>query len=207
MAKRRRRISSTRKTAIGKRFDRCVKDVTARGGVRDPSGICAASMRKAYGEEFQEVGAAGRHRAAVKRHRRGKVRSRATGRLVSRPASRIRAIERSYANRNPRGGPIDHDAVRELTLYAENDGDLHRSMERPIMRNLARKMINGSYDPNLAVKGWMHWADAGARKYAKEFGGTWNVMFSPATRHAVAVQAARHFESEAEIQGPDAFLR
>jgi hypothetical protein len=44
-------------------FKRCVEKVSARGGVRSPSGVCAAAGRKKYGaRKFQAMAAAGRRR-------------------------------------------------------------------------------------------------------------------------------------------------
>ena len=114
------------------------------------------------------------------------------------------AAELSRNGLEERGTPANADNVRELVLYIDNDGDLYRQMTTPIMRNLARKMLKGTYDHDLAVKGWGHLANAGAQKYTKEFGGSGNGSygsFSPADRKAAAVELADAFENEMKAQG------
>jgi hypothetical protein len=89
--------------------------------------------------------------------------------------------------------------AHELELYVENDGNLYRQMTTPILRNLATKKAKGEYKHDLAVKAFGYLADAGAKKYAKEFGGpgdVWFKMFPPADRHEVAVAFTKDFEFE-----------
>lgn len=59
----------------------------------------------------------------------------------------------------------------ELQLYIENDRGLHRQQGLPILKNLATKVASGKYEHDKAVKLYMHFAESGAKKYAKEFGG------------------------------------
>lgn len=72
---------------VGRRFDRCVTAVRARGQVDDPNAV-AKTMRSAYGEQFQRLSARGRHRAAKQRHRLGLVRS-STARRRNNPVQEI----------------------------------------------------------------------------------------------------------------------
>ena len=76
---------------------------------------------------------------------------------------------------------------RELFLYANNTGSLYR-MKMAIAKNLATKKARGTYDRELAVKGWMHFANAAAKSYVKENGGTetWHVMFPVEDREYAA---------------------
>lgn len=90
---------------------------------------------------------------------------------------------------------MSHEA-HELELYVDNDADLHRQMTTPIHKNLATKAAKGQYDHDLAVNAFERLAEAGAKKYAKEFGGTWNRLFPPAVRREFAVASARYFEAE-----------
>jgi len=109
-----------------------------------------------------------------------------------------------WYHRASESGP-NEDTVRELVLYIENDGDLYRQTTTPIMKNLAKKMLKGTYNHTLAVKGWTYLANAGAQKYIKEFGGSGNGSygsFSPADRKAAAEEFAEAFEAEAEVN-PD----
>jgi len=98
----------------------------------------------------------------------------------------------------------DPQAVRELTLFATNDGDLYRQRATPIMVNLARKIAAGTYDGDKAVTLWRGMADAAAQAYTREHGdraakpsfGT----FTPADRAAVALHlSGRYAEERDEI--------
>lgn len=45
-------------------FERCVAQVTAKGGAQSPAGVCAAAGRKKYGaKKFQQMAAAGKRKA------------------------------------------------------------------------------------------------------------------------------------------------
>ena len=65
----------------------------------------------------------------------------------------------------------EHDRVIavELETYIMNDGTLYRQMRRPIALNYARKMVRGTYDRELAVKGVTHLVKEGITKYEREF--------------------------------------
>lgn len=82
----------------------------------------------------------------------------------------------------------DNHAVTELEIYIDNDGDLYRQQTTSILKNLATKMAKGEYDKDKAIKLWMYLMDAGAKKYAKEYGNAaeWNRTFSVETRKACA---------------------
>jgi hypothetical protein len=101
---------------------------------------------------------------------------------------------------------MDPHAATELELFVENDGDLHRQMTTPIHKNLATKKARGEYQHDLAVKGFMHLMEAGAKKYAKEFGGTWHQIFDVPTRRAVAERFAKEFETEYALGNYDHLL-
>jgi len=92
-----------------------------------------------------------------------------------------------------RRNPADTTAARELVLYIENDGDLYRQQTYPIIQNLARKTRKGTYDHKKAVKLWAYLAENGAKKYARDFGGTCNHIFTPDTRRAVAAMLADNY--------------
>ena len=58
------------KLGSGKRFERCIAEVTARGGAVDPNAVCASRGRKKYGKKkFQALAKAGKKRAAKRRTR------------------------------------------------------------------------------------------------------------------------------------------
>lgn len=97
-------------------------------------------------------------------------------------------------------GEADTAGARELKLYIDNDGQLHRQQHEPIIKNLTKKMEKGTYDREKAVTAFENLADTGAQKYGKEFGEGGKAglrMFDPATRHEAAVQLRDSFEAEA----------
>lgn len=68
------------------------------------------------------------------------------------------------------GYESDESVVAELVQFTTNDGDLYRQQVQPILLNLAKKIIKGTYDPDKQLILWGYLADNGARKYAWEFG-------------------------------------
>jgi hypothetical protein len=92
--------------------------------------------------------------------------------------------------------PPDDHATRELVLYIENDSRVYHQAYLPAVENLKKKAAKGKYDHLLAAKLFEYTAEHGAKAYAKEFGGTWNTMFNPATRRAVARELRDNFEGE-----------
>ena len=103
---------------------------------------------------------------------------------------------------------LDEHAATELELFIDNDEPLYRQMTTPIHRNLATKKARGEYQHDLAVKGFMHLMDAGAKKYAHEFAtpSEWNKIFSPETRREVARRFAKEFETEYSLGNYDHLL-
>jgi hypothetical protein len=92
----------------------------------------------------------------------------------------------------------DEDSVNELVLYIDNDGDLYRQQTTSIMKNLAKKILKGTYDSTKAVKLWQYLADSGAQKYTKEFGNGGKTsfgVFTSADRKEVARELAKTFEA------------
>lgn len=78
---------------------------------------------------------------------------------------------------------------RELDLYAYNTSELY-GQHQSIIANLKRRIEKGTYDPALAPKLWGYWVEAAAKRYAKEFGGSWHAMFDKPTRDALAREIA-----------------
>ena len=85
--------------------------------------------------------------------------------------------------------------VAELQQYAANEADLY-PQRQSIETSLATKKARGAYKHDLAVKAFGYFVEAGAKKYAKEFGGTWHKMFDVPTRKAVAEELTKSFEAE-----------
>lgn len=88
----------------------------------------------------------------------------------------------------------DEDAVRELVLYANNDGTLYQQSAVPIMKNLTRKWRKGVYDSALAAKLWLYHATRAAKNYAQEFG----YAFSVQDRKAAAKEFEENWRAELE---------
>jgi hypothetical protein len=91
----------------------------------------------------------------------------------------------------------------ELSLYIENDGQLHRQQGEPILKNLILKVAKGVYNHDGAVKLYMHLMESGAKKYVKEHGSggekEWSRVFSVTVRKSVAEDFAKSFETEAAL--------
>lgn len=88
----------------------------------------------------------------------------------------------------------------ELALYAVNDANLYRQRALPIMENLVRKHMRGTYDATLALKAWQYLADDAAKAYRKEFAMTGG--FDKPTREAAAARIADHYaEGLADLVG------
>ena len=110
-------------------------------------------------------------------------------------------------------GPFAHEVSEsaertteshELALYTVNDGDIYRQTIQPIVKNLARKIHNGTYDKDLAINAWLYAADAGAKKYTKEFGthgpnGSFGV-FTKADRIAAAREIGEQYDEEVQAE-------
>lgn len=103
----------------------------------------------------------------------------------------------------------DTHAATELELYINNDASLHRQQHVPIMKNLATKKARGQYKHDLAVKAFGYLVEAGAKKYAKEFGSPdqpWHKMFDTGTRKLVAEELTKSFEQEYALGNYDSLL-
>jgi len=95
----------------------------------------------------------------------------------------------------------DTDA-RELTLFAENDGDLYRSRILPIIANLARKVAAGTFDADKALTLWRYAADDAAQRYTKAHGGagfgSYGIFSLPTRKACAAMLAEGYAEHVAE---------
>ena len=104
---------------------------------------------------------------------------------------------------------IDTDAVRKLVLFTENDGDIYSRQTRPTIENLAKKLKRGTFDVKKAEKAFLYVANAGAKKYAFEFGDrggarSWHrvslraVPFTSEDRKAAAAELLENYLEEIE---------
>lgn len=114
------------------------------------------------------------------------------------PNNRARGtIRRNRRNRatGQGGNAPDRAAATELELFAANTGELY-GQRQAIEKNLANKVANGKYDRTKSIALWMHWMEAAAKRYAREFGSAtaWHRMFPAPTRRLAAEAFALEFE-------------
>ena len=94
---------------------------------------------------------------------------------------------------------VDEDSVRELVLYAENDGTLYQQSTAPIQKNLSKKWVKGIYDHDKAIQLWKYHADRAAKAYGREFSNNDGLkIFNPAVRKAAAEEFANDWKEELE---------
>jgi len=74
---------------------------------------------------------------------------------------------------------IDKVFAREIVLYTMNHPDIHRQMTSMVLKALARRKINGTYNHEMALKAWINVIEEGIRKYSRSFG---KVTLNPITR-------------------------
>ncbi len=107
---------------------------------------------------------------------------------------------RGFVNISGVPGYSDPDAVRELTLFADNDYDLYRMRKRPILINLGKKHQKGTYDIDKAAKLWKYFIDDAMKKYTKEYGsGKWYNLLSMGDRNLLALEYARDTKEEFDM--------
>lgn len=101
---------------------------------------------------------------------------------------------------------LDETAGTELEMYIENDSQLYQQQFIPMVKNLMTKRAQGKYDAKKAAKLFMYLMETGAKKYVKDFGGTWNIMFNKPTREWTAKRFVEAFDNEAEIGNYDEYI-
>ena len=89
--------------------------------------------------------------------------------------------------------------VKELKLLIDNDADLYRQRYEPMVENQKKKLGKQVYNPKLSEKMWKYLADAGNKKYAKDYGpsGGW----TPNDRREVAEMLRDDFEDRMKNEG------
>lgn len=90
------------------------------------------------------------------------------------------------------GVPSDRDAIREIELYAENNPQLYYSRTLPILKNLAKKYVKGTFDVNKSAKLWQYYVEDAMKRYHKEFrsSGSWSNLLSVPDRKTLAKELA-----------------
>jgi murein DD-endopeptidase MepM/ murein hydrolase activator NlpD len=141
----------------------------------------AAALEKAVMDAWKELRRTASARKAKLMLRRANFTRTARGRNLYHPRKRTYDYE---------GGE-----ARELKLYIDNEYELDRQRQS-IERNMTRKLAQDKYDSELAVKGFMWLVESGAKKYARDFGGTWHQLFPKPVRIEVAKLLRDDFEAE-----------
>lgn len=94
--------------------------------------------------------------------------------------------------------------ARELQLYIENDGDLYRQMIEPAEKSMVRKFKMGIQNDELGILQFLHIADAGAKKYQREFTDSeTSRIFSLKVRVYVARELYKTFAEEYRLGNYD----
>ena len=89
---------------------------------------------------------------------------------------------------------------RELFLYATNDGRLYTRMITPVIENLKKKAVKGSYDKEKAIDAYYHVATEASKMYNKDFGYSFNVQ----DRFTVAVDMEKFYREDEVFYGLEA---
>jgi hypothetical protein len=86
---------------------------------------------------------------------------------------------------------LSHEAY-ELVLWVENSQAI-QNQRNSVLKNIARKINSGIYDPAKAPVLWKYLMDSAAKDYTKEFGtGGGFGVFTPAIRREAAAWYAPH---------------
>ena len=89
---------------------------------------------------------------------------------------------------------------RELVLYITNDSELYHQQITYIINNLAKKYKKGQYDKEKAIDAWYYAAEAGAKKYTKEFAwmGQERSIFDVTARYTAAAELEEYYKEAIE---------
>lgn len=80
-------------------------------------------------------------------------------------------------------------AAARKAIQNKTVNPLMRSQGEPIHKNLITKKVRGVYKTELAIKLAMYLMENAAKKYAREFGGTWNDMFNVPIKACIVTSA------------------
>jgi hypothetical protein len=90
----------------------------------------------------------------------------------------------------------DPHMVTELYLFITNDSNLNRQMIQSLIKNYRKKLQKGSYDEELAIKGFMNVVNAGIKAYAKEFSVGERMKVSKSDRQEVAKKLSNFYRDD-----------
>ena len=98
-----------------------------------------------------------------------------------------------------RRGHISSVSVRELYLFATNDGDLYRQGLQSININMGNKYKKGVFDLHESARSYKHFVDHAAKKYVVENCTESGTIFNSAERWACAYEIAEANLDEMEL--------
>lgn len=93
---------------------------------------------------------------------------------------------------------FDYELIAEIKLAALNDADLYRQQGKPIIDNLAKKMVKGTFDAEKAVKLYQYLADNAVKKYSVEQMGARSPTLTILSKPEREILAQHLFEAFAE---------
>ena len=93
---------------------------------------------------------------------------------------------------------FDYELIAEIKLAALNDADLYRQQGKPIIDNLAKKMVKGTFDAEKAVKLYQYLADNAVKKYSVEQMGARSPTLTILSKPERELLAQHLFEAFAE---------
>lgn len=91
-------------------------------------------------------------------------------------------------------GRVDTYLIQEVVLYTVNTGQLYTRMSRPIILNLARKKVQGTYNATLAIKLYEQLVKEGIAGYNREFGSA--IRLNPEERRIAAKELRDYYIEE-----------
>lgn len=99
---------------------------------------------------------------------------------------------------------LDWNAIIELELYTENNGQLYDMQTKFVIANLAKKYAKGVYNTEKAVKVWEYIAENASKMYTKEFAYTekWYELFPKAERFEVAKRLETYYFENINGENP-----
>lgn len=95
-------------------------------------------------------------------------------------------------------GVLDEHDAEDLEPYAENTAEIYHRFITPTRNNLRKKVQNGTYDENKALKAWENVIDEAAKMYDKELGSGRGSMtlFNKSTRHEAAKRLMERMDDD-----------
>lgn len=145
--KRKAKAAKKAKAAPKKATSAATYSVVSRDGAIEAKGLTLAAARKFIADKHKRT----------KRH-----------------ASYWSAVKTNPRKRNPviPSASYDYPLINDVKLFAVNDEMLYRQQGRPIVENLARKMVKGQFDADKAVKLYGYLADSAVKKYSVDYVGS-----------------------------------